>query len=708
MTRFNAKTLAAVRAIERQAARYDAALYGVRGLFESSEEVTEDEFRVYIETTGLLKNYPGLSGIGYATLDGGTDVLRMSKIFVEPAGNGQPTEIASFLLDDARREAVEDARDSGKGTITRSTQMPFINKKGFFLVVPIYRSGSRPITLEDRRTWFIGAVFARVEADLFFVSVFDWQQVAALNFVIYDIVRADPARIVYSHSGSLSPDNHAYEQHAPFRMVNQTWSARFTAPKGLLTESEREKPLIALIGGVIVSMLLFLISWLQTKNLGHRKIQAAQLEYQARHDSLTGLPNRFRFYDNARVQLANPDARGCIALLDLDGFKEINDTLGHHSGDVLLRAVGPRLNSVVPATGLLARLGGDEFAIMLTWVSREETKRWAKKLLEALQQPFEVGGIKLQISGSLGIACYPDDGKDIGTLMRCADVAMYVAKHDSCRYRFYDRADDRNTPQRLMMMTELRDAIRNDQLVLHYQPKIDLKTNSWVGVEALVRWQHPSRGLIMPNDFIPLAEMTDLISPLTSWVIEESLRQWRTWHDAGLHMRVCVNLSMRNLQDEDLPAKLAELLLRYSVEHNCLEFELTESALLADPERAFAVVTKISEMGILFAIDDFGTGYSSLSYLRRLPVQSLKIDLSFVRAMRDNAEDAAIVRSTIQLAHNLQMEAIAEGVEDKETLEMLRGLGSNLAQGYYIGKPMDPTALAEWAAKSTWKTPSQS
>lgn len=487
-------------------------------------------------------------------------------------------------------------------------------------------------------------------------------------------------------------------------MINQVWSVTFRTPRATLIGSERDKPLIVLVLGIAVSALLFGIRRLQIRHQRQRQIQAAELEYQATHDSLTGLPNRFRFYDSVREQLAGPDAAGCIALLDLDGFKEINDTLGHHSGDVLLRAVGPRLNSAVPAGGMLARLGGDEFAILLPWVSRDEMKLWAEKFLEGLQQPFGVGGIKLQISGSLGVACYPDDGKDIGTLMRCADVAMYVAKQEHGKYRFYDRADDRNTPQRLMMMTELREAIRSNQLVLHYQPKIDLKTDCWVAVEALVRWQHRSRGLIMPNDFIPLAEMSDLISPLTFWVIEESLRQWRAWHDAGLRLRVCVNLSMRNLQDEDLPAKLAELLQRYSVEHSCLDFELTESALLADPERAFDVVTKMSEMGIQFAIDDFGTGYSSLSYLRRLPVQSLKIDLSFVRGMRDNAEDDAIVRSTIQLAHNLQMEAIAEGVEDKETLDLLRGLGSDLAQGYYIGKPMDPTALAEWAARTNWKT----
>lgn len=701
LERLDANALAAARAMERQAARYESALYGVRGLLESSQEVTADEFRAYIEITGLLTKYPGLTGIGYAVSDG--DPQRMRRVFMEPPLGRRQHALPEVFLDDNRRAALRRARDSGQAAITDTTLLQQIGKRGFLLLVPIYRSGVLPKTVDARRAAFVGAVFGRIEADLFFEDILERQHLGGMDFLVYGAARADLSRLTYYHAGRSSQQASVHSRNTPFQMVDQMWSATFRASPAALVGPERYTPSLVLLAGAVVSGLLFLIRRLQMKHETQRQLQAAALEQQAKHDSLTGLPNRFLFYDKAREQLASPDSIGSVALLDLDGFKEINDTLGHQSGDRLLRAIGLRLNALVAPTGTLARLGGDEFAILYSGVPRSEMARYAATLFEVLQQPFAVGDIKLQVSGSLGIACYPDDGNDIGTLMRCADVAMYVAKNQHCRYRFYDPAHDQHTPQRLMMMTELRDAIREGQLVLHYQPKIDLKTERWVAVEALVRWQHPSRGLIMPNEFIPLAEMTDIISPLTFWVIAESLRQWRTWHSAGLRLRICVNLSMRNLQDEDLPAKLADLLGQYSVERNCLELELTESALLADPERAFDVVTKIAEMGVAFAIDDFGTGFSSLSYLRRLPAQSLKVDLSFVRGMREHAEDAAIVRSTIQLAHNLDMEAIAEGVEDGLTLKLLRELGSDLAQGYYIGRPMDPATLSEWAARSPWK-----
>lgn len=699
------RAVAAAHAMERQAARYESALYGLRGLLESSQEVTPAEFNAYIEITGLLSKYSGLTGIGYAEYDG--DMHRMRRVFMEPRAENDQTPLPDVVLDANRRAALILARDSGQAAITDTTLLRQIGRPGFLLLIPIYRSGMRPTDLEARRATFVGVVFGRIEAQLFFENILERQQVASLDFLVYGSARNNPNRILYYHAGRSSQLPSEHSRIVPFQIVNQVWSAHFSAGEAALIGAERHAPWIVLVVGALVSVLLFLIRRLQTKQAIQRRHQARALEQQAKHDSLTGLPNRFLFYDKARVQLACKDNFGSIALLDLDGFKEINDTLGHQSGDRLLRAIGQRLNALVPENGVLARLGGDEFAILCSQVSREEMSRYAETLFKALQQPFPVGDIKLQVSGSLGIACYPDNGADIGTLMRCADVAMYVAKHQHCRYRFYDRQLDRHTPERLMMMTELRAAVHNNQLVLHYQPKIDLKTGHWVAVEALVRWQHPRRGMIMPNEFIPLAEMTDVISSLTIWVISESLRQWHLWHRAGLYLRICVNLSMRNLQDEDLPVKLADLLQNHSVAHDCLELELTESALLADPERAFEVVTRISEMGVTFAIDDFGTGFSSLSYLRRLPARSLKVDLSFVRGMQHHAEDAAIVRSTIQLAHNLDMEAIAEGVEDQETLDSLRSLGADLAQGFYIGKPMDASALNEWAERCPWKNTGQ-
>jgi diguanylate cyclase (GGDEF)-like protein len=390
-------------------------------------------------------------------------------------------------------------------------------------------------------------------------------------------------------------------------------------------------------------------------------------------------------------------------VMDLDHFKDINNTLGHHHGDLILQQMGPRLQSLLRQVDTVARLGGDEFAIVLPGTDAEGAVRVVNKLQQALVDPFVIDGLTITVESSIGIAVSPDHGATADLLIQRANVAMYHAKQAGGGHTIYSPEHDHYNPRRLALMTELRYAIEHDELVLYYQPKIDLKTGRVIGVEALVRWRHPNRGLIAPDEFIPLAERTGLIKPLTLWVLTAALHQSRTWQRAGLRLSVAVNLSARNLQDPELPDQIAEMLTRSGTPPNQLELEITESTIMADPPRALEVLTRLHHMRIPLAIDDFGTGYSSLGYLRKLPVSAIKIDKSFVKNMVADDGDAVIVRSTIELAHNLGLLVVAEGVETQYIWDRLASLGCDAAQGYYMSAPIPAAALSRWFHESSWQ-----
>jgi diguanylate cyclase (GGDEF)-like protein len=365
--------------------------------------------------------------------------------------------------------------------------------------------------------------------------------------------------------------------------------------------------------------------------------------------------------------------------------------------------VGPRLQGVLRQSDTVARLGGDEFAILLsTCADVEAAKLTAVKLLGALEVPFVVEGQTLTVAGSMGVVMYPEHGQDVQTVMRRADVAMYAAKRDGEGFSVYVSEQDQHSALRLTLSSELRQAIDGGELVMYYQPKIDLKTGHIVDLEALVRWNHPQRGVLAADHFIPAAEQTGLIRPLSHWVIRAVLEQCRAWTAAGLKLGVAVNVSMRNLHDPQLPETMADLLRTWDVPPASLVLEITETAFMTNPQRTMEVVLQLSELGIQLSIDDFGTGYSSLSYLKRLPVSEIKIDKSFVRDMADDENDAVIVKSTIDLGHNLGLKVVAEGVESSQALKQLTALGCDLAQGYYMGWPMPAGELALWLNDSPW------
>ncbi len=423
------------------------------------------------------------------------------------------------------------------------------------------------------------------------------------------------------------------------------------------------------------------------------------LEHQAQHDLLTDLPNRTLLHHHLEQAIGarRDDQQGSVALLliDLNRFKEVNDTFGHQYGDLLLKEIEPRLRDVLGATDIIARLGGDEFAVLLPHTDALRAERLARQLVTLLDEPFAIANYSVDIGASIGIALSPEHGADADLIMQRADIAMYVAKRSNRGFVVYAPEHDQHSPERLALVGELRRAIDTDELTLQYQPKIDLETSRCIGAEALIRWQHPQRGMIPPDQFIPLAEQTGLIRPLSRWVLGAALRQARAWHDEGFEIPIAVNLSMRDLHDTELPETVANLLATWQVPSARLMVEITENGLMAEPARALQTVIGLRAMGIRIAIDDFGTGYSSLAYLKRLPVDELKIDRSFVRELAEDQDDLAIVRSTISLGHDLGLRIVAEGVEDAATLSLLQELGCDIGQGYHISRPLTPQVLVE-------------
>ncbi len=421
----------------------------------------------------------------------------------------------------------------------------------------------------------------------------------------------------------------------------------------------------------------------------------------AYYDEVTGLPNHARLTEFLQQMLADANAAGDTAsfsllILDIDRFREINDAVGIENANALLMEIGLRIRNALPEHEMVARMRGDEFAALLPETSLDHAVRTAHRILEIMQQPFTTGDLSLDVRVSIGIAQFPQHGDQIDLLLRRADLAVRRAKGSDSGYAIYEQELDDDSPRRLALASDLRRAIDTELLQQHYQPKIDMKTGQLCGVEALARWHSLQYGTIAPSEFIPLAEHTGLIRPLTYNAIEAAMRQLRTWSETGLKFPVAVNLSARNLRDPALVNRIRSLIGDYGIDCGQLELEITESAIMEDPDGALDVLTRLSEMGIALSIDDFGTGYSSLSYLNNLPVNAIKIDKSFVIDMLSNEDAALIVRSTIVLAHDLGLRVIAEGIESKASWQRLAELGCDVAQGYYVARPMHASDLDQW------------
>ncbi|MBK9131401.1 MAG: EAL domain-containing protein [Gammaproteobacteria bacterium] len=442
------------------------------------------------------------------------------------------------------------------------------------------------------------------------------------------------------------------------------------------------------------------------RDITERKAQLATIEHQALHDPLTDLPNRALLSDRLRQAIRAADRSGeplALMIMDLNRFKEINDTLGHLQGDLLLQQVAARLPPLMRASDTVARLGGDEFALVLPRSDAESAARIAERINQSLEEPFKLEEHTYTIGASIGIALYPTHGRDDVNLLQCADTAMYAAKRRRIGYDFYSPEQDEQNAQALKLLGDLRRAIGTDQLMLHYQPKVDLRTHCVTGVEALLRWNHPERGSIPPAEFIAIAERYGITGVLTAWVIEEAMRQMYAWELDGIELGIAVNLSMHDLENDQLIRHVE----RYRAENSdarthrlCLE--VTETAMMSNPPRVFETLNTLADMGFVISIDDFGTGYSSLNYLRQLPLSEIKIDKSFVMDMLHNKEAATIVHAVIDLAHNLGLRVVAEGVAEQAILERLQGIGCDIAQGFHIARPMGAAALNDWLESAPW------
>ena len=500
--------------------------------------------------------------------------------------------------------------------------------------------------------------------------------------------------IIEQHQSILDALLHHVFEHRPF-------DAEATARRADGSEFELDLQLVPVEdGGQLTHWVAFLRDVTATKH------QVSSLRHQAMHDALTGLPNRTLLFDALEKAIEGARGNGGVAALmvmDLDRFKEVNDTFGHQFGDALLKQVAFRLQNQMRNADVVARLGGDEFAVVLpSTADAHSAAITARRILNTLEQPFVVETQVLEVGASIGIALYPEHGTDARTLLRRADVAMYDAKQKQSGYSFHREDVDRSSADQMSLVVELRRAIEKDELELHYQPKLHVRTGLMTRCEVLMRWRHPQRGLLAPAAFIPAAERTGLIRAMTDWLLDRALAQCRAWQDEGAPIHLAVNVSAKSLLDQALPGKIQAALDRWQVDPRFLKIEITESSIMADPAHALAILSMLQSMGVRLSVDDFGTGYSSLTHLRELPIDEIKIDKSFVMGMTTSDADAAIVRTMIDLGHNLGKQVCAEGVEDEQMWHMLADLGCDLAQGYWISRPLPAADLMQWLRKTSW------
>jgi len=475
----------------------------------------------------------------------------------------------------------------------------------------------------------------------------------------------------------------------------------YISPRGIAADSVLSQlgSRLGVIGLAIAWIAVWIGLIISTTVARRLKSQTDKLRYQSTHDALTALPNRQALLENLSTAIATAQEKGrsvVLILMDLDRFKDINDTLGHDTGDSLISQLADRLRTSLWEGDTIARLGGDEFGMVLPMANSVDTQRVIDKLRALLAEPFTVHDLSLITDASIGIAHYPEHAQDAGSLMRCAETAMYRAKATRRGHALYDPAQDPYSVDRLALTADLGHALKRGEMFLVYQPKIDVVSRRCIGSEALLRWKHPTRGFVPPDKFIPLAEQTSAIRDITYWTLDVAIAQCRAWQDAGHALTVAVNLSAAMLQDTQLPERIAAQLRTHRVAASLLQLEITETAIMLDPEGALQTLNALDALGVRLSIDDFGTGYTSLAHLRKLPISELKIDKSFILHMLDNEDDATIVNTLIDLAHGINLRVVAEGVETDAILSALTNKHCDECQGYYFSKPLPIEDFMRW------------
>ena len=535
---------------------------------------------------------------------------------------------------------------------------------------------------------------------------------AAANLALVQIPHFPTAQIESAYRGAPVLDNLVVRQESQLKLLlafsllvvlflGMALANELTKPLKLLVEATKKirfgdySVVVPTMQGDEIGELAETIDSMRQR-IGEREEEILKLAYA---DALTELPNRALFDDRLNASVArgqHKDERFAVVILDLNRFKYINDVLGHESGDFVLKEVANRLKTTLRPYDTVARLGGDEFALLLQDVEDEAINAAVTRIEQAFEEPVTLNNQPIDIGCSIGVAKFPEHGEDASTLLRRADMAMYSAKRLDASFAFYAPDLDEHREEHLSLLGELKRAIELDELQLFFQPKITLGDTSVLSVETLIRWQHPTRGLIPPNEFIPFAEHTGAIRLVTRWLITKALLQASSWGDEGLDIKMSVNISTRDLLDPDFSGFVSKRLKENNVEPEMICMEITESALMQDPVRARRTVEELHNLGVSISIDDYGTGYSSLAYVKNLPVNELKIDREFIKNMINNKQDIAIVRSTIELGHNLGLKVVAEGIEREEEMQMLKEFGCDQAQGYLISKALTASDMEAW------------
>jgi diguanylate cyclase (GGDEF)-like protein len=590
-----------------------------------------------------------------------SDITSLGISFLTKTANGKWTLLASSLPT-AGGWQVAHALDAA-GAASGATEINLSDERYGARVISLSRNGQRVVAVLQRSLDEAMAPFRRLQSMLLMISV--------VGFAVSLVGSVLTARSITRPLAALT------------RFARSLGHGDFEAP-------------IAVAGDDEIGELTQAFNTMRS-DLVERERRILDLAY---HDTLTRLPNRVMFSERLTQMIERATREGGIfslLVMDLDRFKLVNDTLGHHMGDSLLFEVGRRLSSILTREmDIVARLGGDEFALLLPDTDLDEAKRFARRIGAALDEPLLIDGHTIDVHSSVGIVAFPLHGTDFHTLMRRADVAMYAAKRVNLGASVYSAADDMHSPERLTLMTELRRAVEHDQLSLYYQPKVDLTNYQVKYAEALVRWIHPERGFIAPDQFIPFAEQTGYIRVLTRWVVDRATRQLAEWHAQGLDISVSINVSARDLLHASLPEVFETSMRKYGVSPEWIWIEITESAVMDDANTALQTLDQLHQMGLRLSIDDFGTGYSSLAYLKRLPVDELKIDKSFVLGMMTDSDDEVIVRSTIDLGHNMGLKVVAEGVETEAAMLHLGWLSCDLVQGYHLSRPLPADKFSDW------------
>jgi len=593
-----------------------------------------------------------------------SDLTSLDVSFLTKAADGTWTLLASSL--DAEHARLVGQALGHAGAAAGASELKLADENYGARIIVLDMAGQPVVAVIQRSLDEAMAPFRRLQSVLLVISV--------IGFIISIVVSVLTARSVTRPIASLS------------RFARSLGRGDYSSPIEVVNDDE--------IGELAKAFNLM------REDIAEREHRILDLAYQ---DPLTRLPNRVLFSERVNQALEKAAQTGqtfCIMMMDLDRFKLVNDTLGHHMGDQLLCEVGARLSHTLAREGdMVARLGGDEFALLLPATDLDRAQRVARRMLAALEEPFSLDGHSIDMGGSIGIVAYPLHGGDFHSLMRRVDVAMYTAKRTNTGWSVYNAADDTHNPERLTLLGELRRAVENDQLTLYYQPKVDLSDYTVKYVEALVRWIHPERGFIPPDHFIPFAEQTGYIKVLTRWVVSEAVRQVALWRSDGLEISVSINISARDLLQSDLPEMFERVMQQYHVSPEWIWIEITESAVMDDPVTALATLEHLHQLGLRLSIDDFGTGYSSLAYLKRLPVDEIKIDKSFVMGMTDDKDDEVIVRSTIDLGHNMGLKVVAEGVETEAVMLQLGALKCDLVQGYHVSRPLPAAQFSAWLSQ---------